>query len=245
MNKTNYILSAFFLSMMLTTSCEKDHLFDCLKSTGPIASESRDVSDFNRIDVYNNPEVIITQDNVNSIKVEAGAHIISGITTEINNGILTIRNENKCNWVRSYSKTIAVYVHVKKLDIIQHHGSSTISSTNELQNSTFDLNVWNSGDINLAIHADSTFARQHTTVGDMTLTGHSGYCFYYSNGNGFTYDSNLQVNNATVIQRGTGDCYVNVSQSMSVEIHDSGNVYYTGNPQISSNVTGAGKLIHQ
>ena len=69
--------------------------------------------------------------------------------------------------------------------------------------------------------------------------------FYYSNGNGFTYDSNLIVNNATVIQRGTGDCYVNVSQNMSVEIHDSGNIYYTGNPQISSIVTGSGRLIHQ
>ena len=179
------------------------------------------------------------------VDIEAGDNLLPKIKTEQDGNQISISNKNTCNWVRSYSKTIAVYVHVKKLDIIQHHGSSTISSTNELQNSTFDLNVWNSGDINLAIHADSTFARQHTTVGDMTLTGHSGYCFYYSNGNGFTYDSNLQVNNATVIQRGTGDCYVNVSQSMSVEIHDSGNVYYTGNPQISSNVTGAGKLIHQ
>ena len=245
MKKFRTIVNYFIFISFFLTSCDKDHLFDCLKSTGPLISESRTVSDFNRIDVYNNPEVIITQDNINSVTVEAGGHIISGITTEIENGILTIRNENKCNWVRSYSKTIAVYVHVKKLDIIQHHGHSTIFSTNQLQNTTFDLNVWNSGDINISIQADSTFARQHTTVGDMTLNGYSGYCFFYSNGNGFAYDSNLMVKNATVIQRGTGDSYVNVSQHLDVEIHDSGNVYYSGNPQISSTITGAGRLIHQ
>ena len=207
--------------------------------------ETRQVSDFNRIDVYNNPEVIITQDSVNSISVEAGEHIISGVTTEINNGILTIRNENKCNWMRSYSKTMAVYVHVKKLDFIHHHGSSTISSTNQLQNVTFDFNIWNSGDINLSVHADSVYSRQHLTVGDITLTGESNYLYIFNKCNGFTYEKDLFAQNSFVVQRGTGDCQVTISQNLIVEIYDSGNVYYSGNPQVSSTITGAGTLIHQ
>ena len=239
-------ISIFSLMLILLSSCDKDHLLDCLKSSGSTASETREVTgEFNRIDVYNNPEVIITQDSINSITVEAGEHIISGITTEINNGTLTIRNENKCNWVRSYSKTIAVFVHVKKLDFIHHHGSSTISSTNRLENVTFDFNVWNSGDINLIVHADSIYSRQHLAVGDITLTGESTYLYIFNKSNAFTNEKNLAAQISYVVQKGTGDCHVNISQNMTVEIHDSGNIYYSGNPQVSSTITGSGKLIHE
>ena len=230
---------------MFLCSCDKDHLNDCLKGTGSIITETRQASDFNRVDVYNNVNVIITQDSINTIMVEAGKHIIYGITTEISDGVLTIRNENKCNWVRSYSTTIAVYVHVKKLTIIQHHGSATISSSNSIECGTVDLNVWSSGDIKLAVEADNIYSRQHSTVGDMALTGHSTYCYIYNNGNAFTYETGLQVEQADIEQRGTGDVSVTVNRNMHVSIHESGNVYYSGNPEITSSVTGSGRLIHQ
>src|SRR6185369_6986656 len=217
---------------------------DCLKSSGSLIQEIRPVSDFSRIDVYNNVDVIITQDSVNSITAEAGKHIISGITTEINDGILSIRNENKCNWVRSYSKAIVVYVHVKKLEQIHHHGSATVSSTNTIVGGLLDLNVWNSGDMKLAVTAATIYSRQHSAVGDMTLSGHVTYCYIYSIGNAFTYEKDLLVQQSDIDQRGTGDIYVNVNQTLNVSIHDSGNVYYSGNPQVSSSVTGSGTLIH-
>jgi len=232
-------------SVLIASSCEKDHLFDCLKSTGSIVSEEREVSDFNRIDVYNNPEVILTQDVVNSITVEAGGHIISGITTEISNGTLTIRNENKCNWVRSYSKTIAVYVHVKKLDIIHHHGSSSISSANTLENTKFDFNIWNSGDIEVAVNTDSMFSKLGVAVGSMTVKGHAGYSYVYNIGSGFAYEHDLQADHSFIDYHGTGDCYVSVSHDLAVKLYDAGNVYYSGNPQVSSSIYGSGQLIHQ
>jgi hypothetical protein len=231
--------------LILLTGCEKDHMFDCFKSTGSIVRETRTVSDFNRIDVYNNVDVIITQDTLNSVTAEAGENIISGITTNIDGGILTIRNENKCNWVRSFSKTIVVYVHAKKLSIIHHHGSATVSSVNTLEGSTIDLNVWSSGDINVSVHADYVYSRQHSTVGDMTLSGKTTGCYIFNAGNAFTYGKELEIQNCDMEQRGTGDIYVNVTHTFSVSIYDSGNVYYTGNPQVTSSVTGTGSLVHQ
>ncbi len=235
----------FSLLILMLSSCDKDHMFDCVKSTGSITEQQRSFEDFNRLELYNNVDIEITQDVENSIVVEAGSNIISGITTEISDGVLTIRNENKCNWVRSYSTTMIVHLHVKKLDIIHHHGSGDISSTNQLKNSTFEFNIWNSGNINLSIDAESTYAKQHAAVGDMSLSGKSNYCFVYNLGNAFSRESNLVVDHCVVVQKGTGDCYVNVSQLLEVEIHEAGNVYYTGSPQITSSITGAGRLIHQ
>ncbi len=245
MKRVKNFFKCVLLLITFLTGCDKDHLGDCLKSTGSIVSETRPVSDFSRIDVYNNVEVIITQDTVNSITVEAGKHIMYGITTEINDGILTIRNENKCNWVRSYSKTIVVYVHEKDLNMIHHHGSATVSSANTLVGTTFDFNVWNSGDMRLSVSAGNIYSRQHSTVGDMTLSGNSTFVYIYNAGNAFTYEKDLIAQNSDIDQRGTGDIYVQASQSLAVSIHDSGNVYYSGNPQVTSSVTGSGKLIHQ
>jgi hypothetical protein len=245
MKNKNTVLYYLLPGFLLLISCGKEHLFDCLKSTGAMIHVSRTATDFNRIDVYNNPEVIIIQDSINSIIVEAGSSIIDGITTDISGGVLTIRNENKCNWVRSYSKTIAVYVHVKKLDVIHHYGSSTISSGNQLVNTFFNFNVWNSGDIKISLKADSTFSRQHSTVGDITLFGQSGYLYIYNNGNGFTYEKDFVAEDCVIDHRGTGDIYVTVNRNLDVSIQSTGNIYFSGNPQFTSKLSGTGQLIHQ
>ena len=234
-----------FWLFILFTGCEKDHLFDCLKSTGAIVMETRPVSDFSRLDVFNNVDVVITQDSVNSIVVEAGSHIVSGITTDITDGVLTIRNENKCNWVRSYERAIVVHVQERNLNAIHHRGSAVVSSSNTLKCPGLDLNVWSAGDIKLSVDVAGMYSRQHSSVGDIILSGRSTHCYIYNNGNGFTYHKELKIQHADIEQRGTGDIYVQVSTRMNVSIHGSGNVYYSGNPQVSSTVTGSGRLIHQ
>ena len=245
MKEMKRVSGIYFLLIIFLSGCEKDHLFDCLKSTGSMMMESRPVSDFSRLDVFNNVDVVITQDSVNSIVVEAGNHIISGITTEIYAGVLTIRNENKCNWIRSYAKAIVVHVHERNLNAIHHRGSAVVSSSNTMNCPGLDLNVWSGGDIKLSVDVADIYSRQHSSVGDITLFGRSTHCYIYNNGNGFTYHKELEVQHADIEHRGTGDIYVQVGTTMNVSIHGSGNVYYSGNPQVSSSVNGSGRLIHQ
>jgi len=236
-------ISVLLVIMIALASCDKEHLFDCLKSSGSIIKENRTSSDFQRIDVFNNADVLITQDTSCFIEAEAGEHIIGGITTAVSDGILTVRNENKCNWVRSYAKTITVHVHVRNLEVIHHHGSGEIISLNSITSTRIDLNVWSSGNINMQLNTDSCFLRQHTTVGDLTVSGYSGYCYTYNNGNGFLYGKNFTAESADVMHSGTGDIYLQVVQSLYAQIHDSGNLYYGGHPHVTSSITGSGTII--
>src|SRR5688572_25886862 len=127
--KMKKLLQLFLLfSATLCSSCEKDHMGDCFKSTGDIIKESRPVSFFYAIDVEKKVDVIIRQGTPEEITVEAGENIVGGITTRIENNTLFITNENKCNWVRSYSNPVNVYVTTNRLQQIYQNGNGKITS---------------------------------------------------------------------------------------------------------------------
>src|SRR6187402_160202 len=70
-----------------------------------------------RTDLMCNADVIIHPDTVNRIRVTCGSNLIGKIETEITDGILRIRNNNHCNWVRSFDPYIKVEVWTN--DLIQ------------------------------------------------------------------------------------------------------------------------------
>ena len=107
------------------SSCQKSG--DCFKSTGSIIKETRIINDFDTIIARENVDIILTQDTVNSVVVEAGEKIISGITTNVVDRQLEIDNTNTCNWVRSYDKPMVVHIHVKNLRKIYYLSAGNIT----------------------------------------------------------------------------------------------------------------------
>src|SRR3954464_7455314 len=89
----------FLALVFVISSCKKENMCDCLKSTGDIITQEREAGDFTDLSVYDNVNVILTQDSINSITIEAGKHLMSGIKTKVESGRLTIENTNTCNWV--------------------------------------------------------------------------------------------------------------------------------------------------
>ena len=68
-----------------------------------------------------NVNLYLRQANENKLVLESGTNLMAKIITEVNsNGVLEIRNENQCNWVRSYDKPINVYLEFKDLDSLEN-----------------------------------------------------------------------------------------------------------------------------
>src|SRR5437879_832707 len=99
-------ISIFFLLLLnfvLVNSCKKQNMCDCFKSRGETIIEDRKVSDFTTIHIFDKIDVYFTQDTTvmtNTIKVVTGKHLMSNVTTEVSGGVLQIKNQNKCNFVR-------------------------------------------------------------------------------------------------------------------------------------------------
>ena len=79
--------------------------------------------------------------------------------------------------------------------------------------------------------------------GSITLSGTCNFAEITVQSAGHFIGSNLETRVAEVNSRGSGSIYVWVTDRLHVNIHGSGNVYYKGNPVITSYVGGSGKLI--
>src|SRR5688572_19597154 len=111
---------------VLLTGCAKENAFDCVKSTGKIVTETRQLAAFNTIHVKDNLNVTLIPDSVYYAEVLCGENLQANVNTEIKNGELYIENINKCNWVRSYKNPMEVKVHLPKLHSIFHDGFGKI-----------------------------------------------------------------------------------------------------------------------
>jgi hypothetical protein len=227
------------------SGCAKENMCDCVKSTGSIIKEIRTPGDFDKLEVRKNVVVTLYQDSVNYIELEAGSHLMDLIRTDVENGTLKITNDNTCNWVRSYDIEVHAAVHLKKLSRIEHYGSEEISCSNTLVTDVIDIFENNSADIHLQLDAKQVFARQMIGGGDIYLSGKAGFSYNYGGSFGYVYAQDLVSDSVQVDHRGTGEVHVHPVSWLGVYIADRGNVYYSGEPVVSSVITGTGKLYHE
>ena len=240
--RTVRYMCLFIVLITLWAGCSKDKN-DCLKTTGEIVFEERTAQPFTQIEIHNNVNVVITQDTFISITIEAGKNLIGKVTTVVQGDSLVIRNENKCNWVRSYKYDVNVYVTVLELLKIDHRGFGKVSTSNTLSATRFYISNNHNGDVVLDLDVGYLYTSMHKT-GDVVLGGYAGGHEIYASGNNWLRCASLQTGYTSLHSATTGDCYVQVSDSLVAGIYSVGSIYYSGNTQtITSTIEGSGELI--
>ena len=218
-------------------------MFDCFKSTGDVVTEHRNITSFREVEVYDNVNVIFVQDHTCFLDVNAGENLLPLIGTEMNDGKLSVSNRNKCNWVRDYSIPIIVYAHTPRLRRVITYSSGRITSQGKLQCDTIEADNRGNGDIELDVCALEVYSK--LVMGDNIFRGQADYVYVFNTSIGFAICSGLTAKWETIINKGNGNSFVNVSDDLDAYIESSGNIFYSGNPVIHKSVSGTGRLIHQ
>jgi hypothetical protein len=243
MNRLLYLVMAALL--LTLAACEKDEGI-CGGSTGKIITQDRVALPFHYVEVYDNINLILTQDtSFNGIKVEAGENLIDGITTEIQKGKLVIRNKNTCNWLRSFEVPVNVYLTFTKLDTLIFSAAANINCTNEWTNEIIYFDVMEgSGQINLKLNVFKSYIMIRYGTTTVNITGFSQVTFISSQGYGPLHAEDLYSKFTYVYTFSPNDVFVNAIVELAVEIKNIGNVYYRGDPEsIITIISGKGKLI--
>ncbi len=232
---------------ILLNSCDKEHALDWTKSTGKITSEYRTVGAFTNIDINDNVDIVLHTDTTFYVRVTAGQNIMNGIITETTSNTLIIRNDNRYNWVRSFQNRFVVEIGMSQPEKISYYGSGSVVSTDTIRFDGFTFDCWNgSGSITLPLHTNSSNVNIHIGRCDIHLSGVSNNSYLYNNDTGILDARHLETTNTYLRSSSTGDCTVNVSNELDVELQHTGNVYYFGNPVlINSRLTGSGSLIRR
>ncbi len=236
------VFAVAFCSLILY-SCNKESRWDCIKRTGKAATEVRNLPPFNKIYLEDNVDAVIIQGAAYEARVACGKNLISLIKTEVDSGVLHLKNENRCNWARSYKKgTITVFITLPTLRNIWHFGSGFMNNQGLLVCDTLDIWAHQTGNVELTVNSNVMYTNSHTTA-DITLHGSSDLMGVWHTGEGYLRCSDFITNHTWTNSKSSGDEYLNPQISLSATINWEGNIYYNGNPSIALYGTGKGKLI--
>ncbi|MEX2089973.1 MAG: head GIN domain-containing protein [Bacteroidota bacterium] len=214
----------FVLTMMvgLAAGCSTEDTIvspDQVVGSGKLVSEDRTVGTFAGIRVTGIANVVIRQDPVQALRIEADDNVADRVTTTVEGGLLTVGLERG-----SYSKiTVNVYASmatVRRLEVI---GSANFSTTTPIQTDSLTCRI--------------------TGTGNMTLQGSANAGVFEITGAGAISAFNLNLERCWSLISGTGNIEVNVSHQLTASITGVGSITYAGNPSmVNQSVTGVGSV---
>lgn len=221
-----------FLSIIFfLAACKKSEDRKCFKSTGDDTEFEILLDDFHELNLNEKLAYILVHDTINKVIVKGGENLINFVKLDVNDGVLTVSNENKCNFLRTYKKIIEVEIHCKDINKITYNGTETLRNLDTLKFNVIDLLIRDgAGPVDLTIDNDMIKADVTHGWGDFTLHGKTNYARLEVKSNGYCDAYDLKSNKLTVISNTPAISKVNADQAIfTVQIEGSGDVWYKGN----------------
>lgn len=212
---------------------------------GDIKKIRRDVEGWSQIELRDYLQIELVDSSEQFIEIEGPGNLLGDIETSVQQGKLMIRNNNTCNFVRSYKHRITVRIFSPAFPDIQNYGTGDVKSLNRLVSSSMKFeNRDAAGNIQLEVLTDSMIVATHTGVCDVVISGQSNITTLFNQGLGVVDARNLESTDSFVNNSSINDVYVNSNGYFYGHITYSGNIYYTGNPNyIESNILGRGRIM--
>lgn len=238
------LLNIIIILSFLLYSCENSSVGDCFKSTGPIKIVERPITGFHTIVLKDNIDLILNHSDSTRIKIEAGENLIDNIISEVSDSVLTLMNNNSCNWVRDYNEPVKAYLNMSLIDTLIYRSIGNVINEDTVQKSFIQIDVHEgSGTISLLINTNTTVINLHGGTANVIINGVSRNSYFYQNSFGRINAINLRTESVYSRNWSNNNLYLFAEDYLSIEIKNIGDVYYRGNPEISATITGTGKLI--
>lgn len=240
----------FFMLMFLPLafSCKKASERKCWKSTGPYAEKVIQLGDFNRLFLKEHLRYTLIQDSTNQIVIKGGVNMIDFIEVNGENGLVSIRSRNKCNFFRKYA-IVDVEIHYTSMINIVFEGTESLTCLDTMKTNYLALTLRDGGG-SMQMLVDAFDIRTDLTHGwgDMTIAGKTNTSRYQLLGDGFIDASNLQVRDSiSFISYSSTIQKINAENcKLKSEINGIGDIWYYGIPTSIYNIEyGKGKLINK
>jgi hypothetical protein len=231
---------AILMVSILITGCEKSAF--CVQGEGTVTTEVLSISSFSGINSSFSNNVVIKQGAVLEVKATGHPNIIEKITTSVSNNIWEIDLDNAC--YQNYE--LSIEITIPNISSVGSSGSGDVTVEDFIDQGNLDIDMSGSGnitlnnfegttdlDVEISGSGDLIANNNITTLNslDLNTSGSGDY-------SGFVISSS----ECTIKSSGSGDCEVNVTNTLDVDMSGSGDVSYRGTPTITREITGSGSL---
>src|SRR5918998_1316765 len=208
-------------SSQVTSSAGKDGQGRSGETNGSanVASESRDVSGFDEVELRGLGNLSIEQTGGESLTVEAEESVLPKLTSEVVNDRLII-GPKPGTTIRT-SEQINYELTVENLNALEVSGSGDVEAEG-IETDSLSVTVGGAGDVKTGGEANE----QEVDI----------------SGSGVYRAEDLESREAKVSVSGAGSAIVNASEELDAEVGGAGSVEYVGDPEIEQDVSAAGRV---
>ena len=207
---------SYLLLVIALFSCDSEDANDCFQNAGHITQQEVSVTDFSKILVTRDIELVITEAVNYSVIVETGENLHNDVTVEVVGNELQLTDANNCNFVRDYGIT-KIYVTAPNITHIRSATQYDISSNGVLNYPVLNLisedfnnpGTFAVGDFRMQLQADNV----RVVANNLSFFYLSGTTTNLSvkffSGDGRFEGGNLIAQDIDVYHRGSNDMIVN------------------------------------
>ena len=237
------IIHIIFILVLI--GCKKSNERKCIKSNGPISDrEIQLLKTFDRISLYDDLNLILIADSLNYLTVQGPKNLIGLVEIDSSSNELILSNLNKCNFLRK-RKDIDIHFHYSTLKEIDLHGHGSVRNSDEIKHNLtiFCNNAFST--VNLTLNNSNTSIYKSQGSTEIILKGTCSSLYCYNSGLAPIKAKHLETQKTHVNSNTISFFEVNVLDSLIVELNNSGNVYYLGNPSYTNfTIHGDGQIIN-
>jgi hypothetical protein len=229
-----YAVLLLFVALLTVTACNA-----VIEGSGDLITETRKVSNFDRIDLSGSGEVIVTQGGSESLTIETDDNVMEHVKAEVEDGTLHLGFESG---IRIISPSRLVFaVGVDDLNSLSISGSGDVES-DRIETDRLEAEVTGSGDIMIADLMAVEVMAEISGSGEIHLAGDADAQNVSISGSGQYRAGDLCSESVEVTISGSGDATVCAAETLVSDISGSGSVAYYGSPSINSSGSGSGKI---
>lgn len=213
-----FALAALAAGALLLAACDDGDR----ERSGPTVTESREVDDFDSIEMEGAARLEITIGDKESVTVEAREEVIERVKTDVHGDTLRIRSKPKDWFIVDGRPRVTVRITLPELESLKVEGGNDVR-----------ISGFNGGDTRIraggAAHIKASGEIDELTV-HMAGAGHADL-------------SRLLANDATVTVDGVGSVYVHPKDSLDATMNGVGAILYSGSPrEVNTRMNGLGTI---
>ncbi|MBN2521583.1 MAG: DUF2807 domain-containing protein [Bacteroidales bacterium] len=207
---------------------------------GEMITEERDVRSFVEIDSRIAADIYITQDEGHYLTIEAQENILDILITDVIGDRLILDYSRD----RVEHDGINIYVTMETLEKIKISGAGDVEVEDPIICDLLELEVDGAGDMYFNSVVANEIYVTLSGAGNFEFAGPDivEYMDIELSGVGHIDAYDLQVEKVVINSSGTGDCKLNVIDELDIQISGVGSVFYKGDPEVTSSISGLGTI---
>lgn len=213
-----------------------------VQGSGKIVTETRNVQDFLAISIEYPAEIVVQQGKSESVKVEADDNLLPQLITEMRNGTLFIKNNEK-DWSKRVnpSEPVKIIITVKDLHEVDFSSAGTLR-VEGLKSDDFKIVLSGAGEVIFSKINVRNFESILSGAGNIKADGASDNVKLTISGFGNFEAPELTSMTADVRITGAGNAVMRVKNELTATVSGAGSVEYYGSPHVIKNISGAGSV---